>query len=167
VSLLAFFAYALTFSATEFLPRCAGVRLETRVRAVHGPPDPCTRQPLPWAHPWRRGFRPARARRRPRAVQQAGLSTLVTFLHDRWLRRVYEGLYLGAPRTSTCNTAQSLCHMSQADAAVKRGDRPALDRYLPIDRSNKEPRSAARAGGAAASSPPASAAIVVAFCDSG
>ena len=149
LSLLAFFAYALlTFSATQFLPS------------------------MRWEYALKRGFLlfmdylipvhaaavavgasmagVAQTRRAPGAASEPFnklvSSTLVTFLVlTAGYTVLYEGLYPGARRgLSDMQYRSSLArqYMSQADAAVKRGDvragLDAFDRYLAIDRSNKE-----------------------------
>ncbi|MGD0724920.1 MAG: hypothetical protein ABSB63_05095 [Spirochaetia bacterium] len=148
LSLLAFFSYALlTFSATQFLPS------------------------MRWEYALKRGFvlfmdylipvhaaavavgaslaGVTQARRAPGAAPEPFnklvSSTLVTFLLlTAGYSVLYEGLYPGARRgLSDMQYRSSLARqfMSQADAAVKRGDYRAgldsVDRYLAIDPSNK------------------------------
>ena len=149
LSLLAFFAYALlTFSATQFLPS------------------------MRWEYALKRGFvlfmdylipvhaaavavgaslaGVAQARRAPGTAPEPFnklvSSTLVTFLVlTAGYTVLYEGLYPGARRgLSDMQYRSSLArqYMSQADAALKKGDYraslDAVDRYLAIDPSNKE-----------------------------
>lgn len=149
LSLLAFFAYALlTFSATQFLPS------------------------MRWEYALKRGFvlfmdylipvhaaavavgaslaGVAQARRAPGAAAEPFnklvSSTLVTFLVlTAGYTVLYEGLYPAARRgLSDMQYRSSLArqYMSQADAALKKGDYraslDAVDRYLAIDPSNKE-----------------------------
>jgi tetratricopeptide (TPR) repeat protein len=148
LSLLAFFSYALlAFSATQFLPS------------------------MRWEYALKRGFvlfmdylipvhaaavavgaslaGVTQARRAPGAAPEPFnklvSSTLVTFLLlTAGYSVLYEGLYPGARRgLSDMQYRSSLARqfMSQADAAVKRGDYRAgldsVDRYLAIDPSNK------------------------------
>jgi len=149
LSLLAFVAYALlTFSATQFLPS------------------------MRWEYALKRGFvlfmdylipvhaaavavgaslaGVAQARRAPGSAAEPFnklvSSTLVTFLVlTAGYTVLYEGLYPGARRgLSDMQYRSSLArqYMSQADAALKKGDYraslDAVDRYLAIDPSDKE-----------------------------
>ena len=149
LSLLAFFAYALlTFSATQFLPS------------------------MRWEYALKRGFvlfmdylipvhaaavavgaslaGVAQARREPGVAPEPFnklvSSTLVTFLVlTAGYTVLYEGLYPGARRgLSDMQYRSSLArqYMSQADAALKKGDYraslDAVDRYLAINPSDKE-----------------------------